>query len=445
MRIQKIILVSLFSFSLFVQAKDIKKPNKKNAKTKTVSLKSVLPFKDNKRLKILKSRSSGLISQRVYKQLSRAYDLSSSKKYKQAIQTLVNYSGKSRLRKGERAELLRNIGLLYAQKGGNKQAENYLKQALNTKSLSYLLHLSVMYNLAQLSVSQENYAKTKKILEEWFSINDNPNPQGYVLLAICYSEAKQLDEALTLVDHAIKISSSPQESWLKFALSLYIRKQNYEKSQSLLERLVAQFPSQKQYWKQLSGVYLRLNQSKKALVTLELAEKMGYLKTKTDYLTLSGLYINEEIPLAGAKILDQKIKQKVIPAESKNLKLRAEAYWIARENKKAMKFFKQAVQLAQDEKIYVTYGNLLIQEEEWDEAESIFKKAESFASSQIKKENKNSFAKVYLGLGMALYHQEKYKKALDAFRRSFELNSDLSSAFHWIQYTETALSNHSAQ
>ena len=400
---------------------------------------SLIPTHNKSQIKKLKSRSSGLISQKIYKQLSRAYDLSSGKKYKQAAKALMDYSKKPHIRKGERAELFRNIGLMYAQAGNSKQAEVYLRKALNTKALSYQLHLSVLYNIAQLALSEGDYNKTYKILREWFSINENPNAQGYILLAIYYSEKNKVDSALKLVDKAIALSSSPQESWLKFALSLHIRKKNYKKSQSLLEKLVAQFPSQREYWKQLAGVYLRLEQGKKALITLELAHKMGYLKTETEYLTLSGLYVNEGISLEGAEILDQKIKQGVISKKQSHLKLRAEAYWMARENKKAMKFFKEAVQTAKDERIYITYGNLLIQEEAWGKAEKTFRKALSFYSSDLKGERAKDFLRVYLGLGMALFHQGKHKEALPHFKKAFNLNSESSSAFHWIQYTETAL------
>ena len=400
---------------------------------------SVIPASNKAQIKILKSRSSGLISQKIYKQLSRAFDLSSAKKYKQAAKTLMDYSKKSHLRKGEQAELFRNIGLIYAQEGNSKQAEVYLRKALSTNALSYQLHLSVLYNIAQLALSEENYNKTYAILKEWFSINENPSAQGYILLAIYYSEKNKINSALKLVDKAIALSSSPQENWLKFALSLHIRNKNYKKSQSLLEKLVAQFPSQREYWKQLAGVYLRLEQSKKALVTLELAHKMGYLKTETEYLTLSGLYVNEGIALEGAQILDQKIQQKVVSKKQSHLKLRAEAYWMARENKKAMKFFKEAVQTAKDERIYITYGNLLIQEEAWADAEKTFRKALSFYSSDFKASRAKDFLRVYLGLGMALFHQDKHKEALPYFRKAFEIDSESSSAFHWIQYTEMAL------
>ena len=402
-------------------------------------IKLPVPSLNRSQVKALKSRSAGLISQKVYKQLSRGYDLASSKKYKQALKALKDYSKKSHLRKGERAEIFRNIGLIYAQEGNNIQAESYLRKALNTKYLPYHLHLSVLYNLAQLALSQEKYVKTKQILETWFAVNENPVTQGYILLAICYSEQKQVDKALVLVEKAIKLSSSPAESWLKFALLLYIKRENYKKSQSLLEQLVAQFPSRKEYWKQLLGVYLKLDQSKKALITLELASKMGYLKTQTEYLTLASLYINEEIPLKGAQILNQKIKEKLIQPKPEYLKLRAEAYWMARENKKAMTSFKEAILKAKDENIYIIYGNLLIQEERWKQAEDVFRKAKSFYKPELKEKKSYSFARVHLGLGMTLFHQNKYEEALIAFRKAFEFDSDLSSAFYWIQYTETAL------
>ena len=128
------------------------------------------------------------------------------------------------------------------------------------------------------------------------------------LLRFVFRKTKKYKQALKYVERAIRLSPSPQESWLKFVLSLYLRERNYKKARNILEQLVALYPLQKIYWKQLAGVYLHLKKNKKALITLELADSMGFLDTQNDYVALAGLLINEGIPLKGAQILESKIR-----------------------------------------------------------------------------------------------------------------------------------------
>ncbi len=389
--------------------------------------------KNTKSIAKIKKQSSGLISDKIYKFIERAYDLVAGKKYNAALKILEEQSKSSYIKKGERAQILRTIGFIYAQKEDYISAVKYLQQSLATQKLSYDLHLETFFTIAQITIISENYSKGQKLLEEWFSISDKDKPEAYILYAICLLEKNQPRESLKYVEKTISMVAQPQESWLKFALSLYLNDGNYKKASPLLEKLVAQFPNRPIYWKQLAGVYLHLNNNKKALITLELAHKMGYLDTENKYLNLIKLLIEQNIPFQAAELLKNKIDNSLIKNNEKNLELMADAYMMSRERKTSLSIFSKILNLSNSQKLHSKYAYLLLQEEQWKKAEKVFKK-----SLTLKKEI-SKLDRIYLGLGISLFYQNKYKESLNHFKKSFEINSEQSAAFYWIQYAETIL------
>ncbi|MDE0092721.1 MAG: hypothetical protein OXN83_05510, partial [Oligoflexia bacterium] len=213
------------------------------------------------------------------------------------------------------------------------------------------------------------------LLKLWFSINERPNPSAYILLAHCYYAKNNIKLALKYVETTLSLVTKPKESWLQFAVALYLKEKNYKKAQPYLERLVALYPSTASHWKQLAGVYLYLDKPQKAFITLDMAYKMGHLKNKTEYLNLISLYIEQGLPYQGAQLLQKKMIQKIVPSDQKNLELIAGAFYLAREGKQSLAYLKQASKTAQDSKFFLNYGQRLLEQEEWITAEQAFKKA----------------------------------------------------------------------
>lgn len=455
------------------------------------------PFPLNKPLiKKLKNQGGALLSSRIGEYILRAENLASNKKYNKAIELLEFHYNKAK--KAEKDNLTVQLAYLYKQANNNKKALEYFKIASNSSYLDYNQHLSIIYYMAQIYIEKENYDKGLELLKKWFSINEQPRPSSYILLAHCYYAKNNIPLALKYVETTLSLVTKPQESWLQFASALYLKEKNYKKAQPYLERLVALYPSTANHWKQLAGVYLYLDKAKKAFVTLDIAYKMGHLKTKTEFLNLISLYIEQGLPYQGAKLLQQKMKQRIIPQNQKHLELIAGALYLAREGKQSLNYLKQASKTATSSKFFLNYGQKLLEQEEWKTAEKEFKKAlqtkdiketiqqiENYKKTLAQKQsstslqqNKNYQKKllienidlnnhnqelkanlntkdnnkleesppatnylehIYLGIGVALYNQQKYEEALNYFKKSIEVKDTFLSGYQWIDYTETSL------
>ena len=332
------------------------------------------PFPLNKPLiQKLKKQGGSLMSDRMGEYILRAENLANNKKYDKAIEFLEFHYNKAK--HSEKANFSIQLAYLYRQTGKNEKALEYFKIALDSNHLDYNQQLSALYYIAQIAIEKEDYDKGLKLLKLWFSINEKPNPSSYILLAHCYYAKNNIPLALKYVEITLSLIVKPKESWLAFAVALYLKEKNYNKAQPYLERLIALYPRTASHWKQLAGVYLYLERPKKAFITLDMAYKMGHLKSKTEYLNLSSLYIEQGLPYQGAKLLQKKMSQNIIPQNQKNLELIAGAFYLAREGKQSLVYLKQASKTATDSKFFLNYGQRLLDQEEWATAEQTLKKA----------------------------------------------------------------------
>ena len=372
--------------------------------------KSSQPFPLNKALiKKLKKQGNSLISDRVGEYILRAENLAENKKYDKAIELLEFHY--NRADKTEKATFSIRLAYLYRQIKNNKKALKYFQTALDSKALNYEQHLSTLYYLSQIFIEEEKYDKALEFLKQWFSINEKPQPSAYILLAHYYYAKNQISLALKYIEKTLSLTTQPKESWLEFAVAIYLKKANYKKAKPYLEKLTALYPTKARHWKQLAGVYLHLDNLKKAFITLDLADKMGHLKNKSEYLNLISLYIEQGLPYQGAQILQKKMKQNIIPSNQKNLELMAQAFYLARERKKSLNYLKKASKTATNSKFFLNYGQGLLDQEEWATAEQIFKKA--LQTKDIKE---------------TIDQIEKYKKSLKNNAISpFEKNNNYSN------------------
>lgn len=381
------------------------------------------PFSLNKTLiKKLKNQGNVLISDRAGSYILRAEGLAEGKKYGKAIELLKYHYEKENLKKSEKAYFAMHLGHLYKQNKDNKKSLFYLQKSLDLKALPYPQHLLALYHIAYIHIGEGKYDKGLKILKKWFSINENPSPQSYVLLAHCYYSQGKTEKALQYIETAIPLVGKPKESWLQFATAIYLKQKNYKKAQLYLEKLTALYPSGSSHWKQLAGVYLYLDKTDLAFVTLDIANKMGYLKSKSEYLNLFSLYIDQGLPYQGARLLKKKINQKLIPKEQKNLEILAEAFWLAREGKTALVYLKSASKTAKDSDFFVKYGQKLLDQEQWSSAEKAFKKALDTEKIKETMQKIKSYKK-HLALAKQKENKLNWQKAIQSGYLSKDFNN----------------------
>ena len=442
----------------------------------------------------IKKRGRGFVSDSVGRYITRAVEMAEDKEYGPSIELLEWHYNRGSLSPLEKAKLGLYIARFHRQNKAYKKSRLWLKKSINLESLGPPDHLQALFALSQTYAQEENYDKAMTYLKLWFSLNENPAPQAYILLARCHYGKNRILQALKYAEHGLSLIDSPKESWLMFVSGLHIRQKRYKKALPHLESLVALYPARASHWRQLAGVYLRLEQNGPALVTLDLMRKMGHLKDKAGVLNLASLYMQRGQPHQGAKLLSHLMERGIVPPERAYWELTAEGWLLARERETALMYLKRAAKTAQRTGFFIRYGQILLEQESWSVAQSAFEKAlgtkemlETAKSLLAQKKTKalqrqkqsqwldslqgsaslklvlydtqsnppkgqlekqepekeqplvaslNKLKNIQLGMGTALYGQKQYRSALSWFKKAVELDEGFLPAWEWMDQTE---------
>ncbi len=378
----------------------------------------------------LKSRSSALTSKGTHRRLSRAHSLMGSDKLDDAIEVLKRLEQSTAKRPHEQAQVLQALGHAYAQKDQFGKAIGYLEKSINLKALPYAPTLSTLYMIGQIQVSQEKYSEALNTVNQWFKLADEPSPEAYVLKATIYAQTKKQKEALELVTKAIDMTDKPQESWLAFAVAMNYELERFKEAGRLLEKLTGMYPQKKKYWKQLTGVYLNLEDNKKALATMELAQKGDYLEQDSEIMNLVSLFMFGGIPLKGAQLLEKSLAEGKVKKTQKNYEILGDAWVAAEEMEKGLVAYAASAKMAKDGRIFAKQGRIYLEQEKWD-------KANEYLTQGLKKGKIKNPQHVYMALGVARFNLKKFDAATESFNAAKKASKKVErQADQWLEFVK---------
>lgn len=256
---------------------------------------------------------------------------------------------------------------VYLQKGEYAKVIPPWETALRlTDKFKYLSDTSVqelLYYLAQIyyqeatsskvaAVQKQNFAKATSYLERWLSTTTKPDSdqsrqEAAVFYAnLLYNQAvidqdkidmNLIKKAEVEVEKGLRMTARPKEAFYLILLAISQQQGNYTRLADLLEFLVKQSPAKKDYWSQLAGVYLNLAAQDKdekaareyntrAILAIERAQALGFMKTPKDNYTLVGIYFNVGQFGRATEILHTGLNDGSIESELKNWELLAYSY-----------------------------------------------------------------------------------------------------------------------
>lgn len=383
-------------------------------------------FNVKERIAELDNRPAGLLSTSTHQRLQRVHAHLQNKNYKEASSLLEGLKDAAKSRPVELAQILQTMGFVAIEAENYKLAIQHFKAALDLKALPRGPTMNTLYTLAQLYLSEQKFNESLAYLLRWFSYSEGPGSEAYALLANVYAQQNKKQAAFANIEQAIKVGQNVSKSWLQLAVALAFELNHYDSAAKHLKTLTARHPEEKQYWKQLAGVYLNLEKPKEALATMELAQKAGHLTEESEIINLVSLYLNRGIPYWGAQALQQSLDNKIIKPTQKSMYLLAQCYIQAEELDKALEPLEQAAQFSPDGKLYVLQGQIYLEKEKWKNAASSFQKA-------LTKGGLKDDGLANLGLGMAYVELNKPLEAKQAFEQAKQVATTKTAAEQWLQ------------
>lgn len=367
------------------------------------------------------------VSPNVFKQLSKSNELIEKKKYVAARETLKIALSKSKKNSFEQAAVLRALSSVNALQSAYVKAAQQLAQAVNLNVFPDDQQQQAILNLGQLYLASEQYRQAIATLVPWLAKNASPDPELSVLLANAYAQTKQYSQALPHIKRAIASKRKPPEAWLQLNLALLYELKRYRSAAQLLERLIKRFPDNKDYWEQLSSVYVQSKQYKKAAGVKHLALQKGVLHREKDILSVVDLYGFVGAPFKAADIMQSALKAGSVKRHASNWEKLANVWLQAREYDKAINALAKASLLHSRGELFLRLGQIHIELEQWDKAISALQQA-------LQKGGLKQPGQAHLLIGVSSYELNRKQQAMQAFRSASQFNRQKKSAQQWLSY-----------
>lgn len=289
----------------------------------------------------------------------------------------------------------------------------------------------IIYVVAQVYFSQENYREALKYSQRWFKTQEDPTADAYMLVGQAHYMLKNYDAALPNVqkgiDKYVALGSVPKEGWLSLLSSIYRNKGNYRKMLPVVKQLVLHYPK-KSYLVTLAGIYNELKDQPKMTAMYQALYDQNLL-TPSQRVTLAQLLLSEDSPYKAASIMEKELQSGSIKKTSNNYRIYSQALYLAREYKRALAPLKQAARLAKNGEIYNQLGQSYVALNRWAEADAAFGQA-------IKKGGLKNPGQALLSQGLTRFEQKKYESAKASFNRALQYNKVAKDASDWIKYVD---------
>lgn len=369
------------------------------------------------------------LSPQTYQRLNAIHTLIDAGKTDAALAALEELLPAVGQRRYEQAVVLQNLGYVQASRDSFQAAIKAFEESLALEALPENAMQQMRYNLAQLYLATGNPSRAVTMLGKWFGHASDPPAEAWLLLGQAHASLQDYRAAVPALQQAIELADTPRADWYETLLALHYEQQSYRDCATLLERMIRLFPDNDTYWRQLSGIYLTMNQPARALVVMELMWRRSRMTREEDLVQLAQLYLYQEIPFKAARLLEDAMQAGQVERSTDHQALLASAWVLARERDQAIHAYALAAQGATGAEIDFTLAQLYLEDERWDEAARALEAA-------LEKTGLSRPGTAWLLLGIARYELDAPGPAREAFARAAGFADAGKTARQWLEHLD---------
>ncbi len=382
-----------------------------------------------------KTKQTVAMSQPVYEALMEIQAFVEAEDFVNAQASINKLQQKKRLSPYESAQIWNLSGYAFYLQEKYKEAIGAYNKVLQQPDLPEALQQSTLKTLAQLLFTIEDYPKALTTINRLIAVVTEPAADVYMLLGQAHFQMQNYEEAKEPIKMAIALyreqGKVPRENWLLLLRVIYWELKDFPNMLSVLEELIEAYPKDT-YVLTLAGVYSELGDTKKQLALTEALYEKGYIDGKKHAVNLANLYLLHGIPVKAALILEKEIAAENVKADVRNLRLLSQAWYSAREDKKAIPPLKRAAALSEDGELYIRLAQSYINLEQWSEAADAARKG--LDTGHLKRQDTANIM-----YGMALFNQKKLEQAKKAFANAAKDKRSRRAAGQWIKYADSEI------
>jgi len=382
-----------------------------------------------------KTKETVAMSQPVYEALIEIQEFVETEDFAGAHSAIKKLQDKKKLSPYESAQIWNLSGYSYYLQEKYDEAIRAYNKVLAQPELPEALQQSTLKTLAQLQFTIEDYPKALETIKRLMAVVAEPAADVYMLLGQAHFQMQQYEEAKQPIITAIELYREqgrvPRENWLLLLRVIYWELKDFPNMLLVLEELIEAYPKDT-YVLTLAGVYSELGDTKKQLALTEALYEKGYIAGKSHAVNLANLYLLHGIPVKAARVLEKEMAANNVKSDVRNLRLLSQAWYSAREDRKAIPPLKQAAAKSDDGELYIRLAQSYINLEEWNKAADAAKKG--LASGNLKRTDTANIM-----YGMALFNQKKLEQAKRAFAAASKDKRSRRAAQQWIKYADSEI------
>jgi tetratricopeptide (TPR) repeat protein len=382
-----------------------------------------------------KTKQTVAMSQSVFEKLQEIQTFVEEKDYVSGHAAISKLLENEKLSPYEKAQIHNLSGYSYYLQEQFPNAIRSYERVLAEPDLPEALQQSTLKTMAQLHFIVEDYPKALETVKRLMAVVLEPAADVYMLLGQAYFQMANYTEALNPIKTAVDMYSSqgrtPLENWLLLLRVCYYELEDFPNMIVVLEQLIAFYPKDT-YVLTLAGVHSELGDTKKQMALVESLYENNQLSNPSHIVNLANLYLLHEIPYKSAILLEKEMESGRVGQEVRNLRLLSQAWYAAREDRKAVPPLKRAAEISGEGELYVRLAQSYLNLEEWDEAATAIEKGLDLGG--LSREDTANIM-----LGMSYFNQQKFEPARRAFERALTDNRSRRTAQQWVKYVDSEI------
>ena len=383
-----------------------------------------------------KTKETVAMSQQVYEQLVEVQELVEADSFQLALTKIQEIQqGKKKMSPYETAQIWNLQAYTYYLMEDYKKSIAAYENVLRQPELPEALQQSTLKTLAQLHFTVEDYQKALETINRLMAAIAEPAPDIFMLQGQAYFQMGEFEKALGPIKTAIEMyrdqGNVPKENWLLLLRVIYWEMKDFPNMLIVIQELIQEYPKDT-YVLTLAGVYSELGDTKKQLALTEALYEKGYINGKQHAVNLANLYLLHGMPYKAAVLLQEEIAAGNVEEDTRNLRLLSQAWYSARNDKKAIPPLVKAAAMGEDAELYMRLTQSYLNLEMWNEAAEAAKSG--LAEGGLKRKDTANIM-----YGMALFNQKKLEQARRAFQAAGQDNRSKRAAQQWIKYVDSEI------
>ena len=319
---------------------------------------------------------------------------------------------------------------LYIARGDYASALSALQPVVQQNILQAGEQRDAQLTLGKLLVANGQYQAGLDALRNSVGGQENPAPDVLIAMAQAYAELGQCRQAAPEVKRAIDTTAEPAQEWYQLWISCLYQNHDYAAAVDALQTALNRFPDQIQYWQQLGEAYAQSGDASKALAVYVLMYRQGLVRQSQDYLNLTSLYLQNNVPYQAAVTLQEGLQSSAVPASEANYMLLASAWQDAGDVDRAVAALGEAVKQSKTGDAYVAQAQIYTQRHEWFSAIDTAKKA--IAKGGLKRPGR-----AWLLQGIAQLQNHQVDDGTASLREALKYDDARAQAEAWLRYLST--------